>query len=290
MGYHLLTLSRAYAYMFPRYQARGLDCIVVESAPLVEAEAGKVIILWGIPLQHVGTIWQADTTTKRLDCRRRVIQHVVRIDYTDLMHRLLGLGLLHVQVGSGRNTRSDQSLASEVVEVSTQLVVPGLERIIVIEPCDLVQGRDRASVVRRHAEVRIADQECEVESLLDLTRHHCWVARLGGRIVRVGLVDTVGAVHSVPIGAIADTVGVAVDTIGRPVHRAVGAVANTVGRGVSVGVSSTVGTIHAIGLLLILVGAHTALDTSQRGSNAGGLAIWREQIVVDILDENSLSL
>jgi hypothetical protein len=60
---------------------------------------------------------------------------------------------------------------------------------------------------------------------------------------------------------------------------------------VAVGVSSTVaGTVHAIGLVLILVGAHAALDTSQRGSNAGGFTIRWKQVVVDVLDEDSLSL
>jgi hypothetical protein len=297
--------------MFSCYQTRRLNRIVVESTPLLETEAGKVIILWSVPLQQIRAIWQTDTIAERFDRRRRVIQHVVRVDHTDLMHGLLGLALFQIQVWSGCNTRSNKSLASKVVEVSAQFVVPSLGGVIVIEPCDLVQRWDRASVIRWHAEVRIADQEREMELLLDFTGHHCRVARFSGRVVRVWLVDTVGAVvrvwlvdtvgavHRVPVGSavsvaigvsIGITVGMTVDATGRAVRRAIGAI-DTVGRGVAVGMSGTItSTVHAIGLVLNPVGADAALDASQRGGNTGGFALRWEQVVVNVFDKDSLSL
>lgn len=92
---------------------------------------------------------------------------------------------------------------------------------------------------------------------------------------------------SVPVGS-DSTIGAVGDSVGAAVaHRAVG-VRYTVGRGaVGVGVSVDI-TVHAVGDLA--VGADTALDATQRRSNTGWKVIWWEEVVVDVLDEDSLAL
>ena len=74
-------------------------------------------------------------------------------------------------------------------------------------------------------------------------------------------------------------------------------VSHTIGTiGVAVGVAIGVGavdTVHAVGrgaLAIGLVSPDAALQTQQGWSEAGWLATRWEQVVVDILDEDSLSL
>ena len=293
--------------MCSRRQRLRLNRIVVEATPLLKRRTRKVIVLRRIPHQEVRGIREADTTAEGLDHGSRGIEHVVRVNDADLMLRLPRAGLLRLQVRPGRHARSHEPLVPEVVEVPPQLVVPGLQRVIVVEPRHVVERRDRAPVVRRHAVVRVADQERPVEALLQLPLHHRWVARLCRRVVRVRLLA--GPVR-VPVHGRAIAVGVpvglgvvAVDPVGSPIgsavgRRAIGAVGvvgGTVGwhGGVAVGVSGAVaGPVHAIGRVFVVGarGAHATLDASQRRSNTRGLAVRRKQVVVDILDEDSLAL
>jgi hypothetical protein len=63
---------------------------------------------------------------------------------------------------------------------------------------------------------------------------------------------------------------------------------------VAIGMTGAVdGTVHAIGRVVPVdtVGSSdAALDTLQRGCWAGGFAGRRQQVVIDVLDEDSLSL
>lgn len=182
---HHLPVGLGYAYMRSRDQCLRLNRIIMEPTPLLEAMTRKVIILLRIPRQQRRIIRHADAFAECLNRRRRRIEHIIRIDDTNLMNGLLGSTTLNLDVGPGRYARSNESLANEVVKVSPQLVIPSLSGIIVMEPGDLVQGRNCAAVVRGHTEVRVADEEGEMESLLDLARHDGWIACLGGCVVRV---------------------------------------------------------------------------------------------------------
>ena len=135
-----------------------------------------------------------------------------------------------------------------------------------------------------------------MELLLQLARHHRWVTRLCGCVVRVRFL---GSSIGVTIGR---AVGVAVHLVTvhtvHTVHRAVGTVRGSVDPvgvtiwrgGVAVGVSSAVGTVHTVGLVRVAVGADSALNAQERRGDAGGLATRWKQVVVDIFDEDSLSL
>lgn len=104
----------------------------------------------------------------------------------------------------------------------TKLVIPGLPRVVVVEPSHVVQGWDCAPQVRRHAVVRVADQEGPVELLLDFTGHHSWVTWLGWSVIWVGLLVS-------SVGLTVNTITVAVGTVGVPVGVAIGVAIDTVG-------------------------------------------------------------
>lgn len=125
-----------------------------------------------------------------------------------------------------------------------------------------------------------------MELFLQLARHHGWVTRLCGCVVRVGFL---GSSIGVTIGR---AVGVAVHLVTvHTVRRAVGTVRASIDPvGVAVGVSSAVGTVHTIGLVRVAVGADSSLNAQERRGDAGGLAIRWKQVVVDIFDKDSLSL
>lgn len=104
--------------------------------------------------------------------------------------------------------------------------------------------------------VRVPDQKCPVEPLLDLARHHGGITRFFGRVVWVrGVLGRTVIIHSAVTLAV--TVDVTVDTVGHAVRRAVRGTICTVDGGVAVGVG------HTVGLVGVVVGADTALDASQ---------------------------
>lgn len=95
-----------------------------------------------------------------------------------------------------------------------------------------------------------------METLLDLARHHRGVTGFLGRVIWVrGVLARTVTIHSAV--SLAVTVDVTVDTVGHTVRRAVRGTICTVDGGVAVGVG------HTVGLVGVIVGAHTALDASQ---------------------------
>lgn len=110
----------------------------------------------------------------------------------------------------------------------------------------------------------VADEESKVEALQDFLRYHRGIAWLCGCRVGVGstvlLLSTTAAIYLIG--------------------------------GVAVGYGGF-GSVHANGRLGFRVGgfgANAALDPVERGSNTGRFGVWRQEIVEDIFDEDSLAL
>lgn len=115
------------------------------------------MFLLRIPRQHLRSVLQTSTITESLDGLRRLVEHIIRIDDTHLdASRRLSTGR-GVQLRARCNPGPDQSSLAQIIKVPTQLVVPGLQRVVVVEPGHLVQRWDRAPQVRRNAVVRVAD-------------------------------------------------------------------------------------------------------------------------------------
>lgn len=81
--------------------------------------------------------------------------------------------------------RADQTRVPQIVERPAELVVPGLGRVVVLEPGHRIQRRDRAAVVRGDTIMRVADEEGKVELRQERPRHHGRVAGFRLRRVRV---------------------------------------------------------------------------------------------------------
>lgn len=283
--------------MLSSNQALRLDRIVVKAPPLLELVPSNLVVFLGIPAQHVGGILEAHATTERLDHGRRLLQHIIGVDYTDLRpglvsvepasHRsqavvdIVGVTLLRGNVGA------NQAHATQVVEGATQLVVPGLGGIIVVEACHLVEGRNGAAEVGGDTVVGVADEEGKMELGEDFRGHHGRIAWLGCRVVRVRLPGSCrfhrrGVVQrSVAIQPILGPVlywACAIQLLG-VVAVGVGAVAGAVGANGRMGSS-----------LSVRLGAHAPLDSVQRWRNAGGFAVWWEEVVHDVLHEDTLAL
>lgn len=266
-------------------QSLGLNSIIMEPTPLLERISGKRMIFRSVPKEHFRVIRQTNTLTERLHRLRRLIKHVIGINDTDFDVRFT-LSIT-AQLRTGRHAGPDQTGLAKVVEVPTQLVVPGLQRVVVVEPGHVVQRRNCASQIRRHAVVRVADEEGPVEFLLEFPGHHRWVAGFRGRVVRIGLL--VGSV-GVTIDTVGGTVGlVTVDAVGvaNTIHAIRGSV-HPVGVAVGVGAVDTVHTIHTI--CMVAVSPDTALKPQKRRGGTGGLTTRWKQVVIDVLDENSFSL
>lgn len=144
--------------MSSRNQTSRLDSIIVKTTPLLKCITSNLIILRGIPNQHVRRIRQADTIAERLDSRSRCIEHIIRINDTDLISGLLKLGLIfNAEIRPRRHPRSNKSLPPKIIEVPAQLVVPSFQRRVIIEARHFIQRGNRATEIRGDTEVRVAD-------------------------------------------------------------------------------------------------------------------------------------
>lgn len=276
-------------YMFPRRQTARVNRVLMEALPLLERVARMLMVFLAIPFQHIVRIRDPHAAAERFHHGRGAVEHLVRVHdaefYTDLGrgagNRLglagavwlgpislpMALGYDVVGVGfAGCNVRAHETLSTEVFQEPAHLVVPSLERLIVGETCDVVEGRDCAAVVRRHAVVRVANEEGKVEGLQDLLGDHGRVSWFGRRVVRVWCFAAT-LLHAVTV-CLRLIGGVAVGY---------GTVANGPGGG-----------------SVVRFSAYAALDPPngipQRRGNACWSTAWRKKIVQDVLDENPLVL
>lgn len=187
-------------YRFLRHQTLRLDRIVVETAPFLERVPRDLVVRVGVPAQHGGIVIEPDTAAERLDHGGGLLEHLVCVDDADLRAglvaraetgdnrlRLLVVGELVGVLFARGDMRADQALAAQVVKDAAHLVVPGFEGVVGVEAGDVVQRRDGAPVVGGDTEVRVADEEGEVEARQELLGHHGGIAWFGLRVVRVGL-------------------------------------------------------------------------------------------------------
>jgi hypothetical protein len=135
----------------------------------------------------------------------------------------------------------------------------------VVKAGDVVEGRDGAAEVGRDAGVGVADEEGEVK-LREERRGD------DGRIVGFG-VGGEGVRGLRLVVFFAADVGLAVGFF-VPVREAVHV---AVGKTVRVAIGEA-------------IGANTFLLSAERGGNGWWFAIWRHEVVNDILDEDSLAL
>lgn len=298
-------------HRFLSLQPSRLDRIVVKSPPFLKRIPRKLVVILIVPVQHPGVIIQSHTTAKRLDGRRRLLQHVIRIDHTDLCarltprpdasdHRLGGvIVVVDVVVLVRGHVGTDKPDIPQVVKGTTDLVVPGLGRVIVIEPGDIVQRGDGAPVVRRDTEMGVADEEGKMETRPDLRGHHGGITRFGLRVVRVRVFLLVllflnrggtGFHLKADRGS------------SKEINAAVGLEV-----AITVGIRSVHHPILAFFLLRVVavddfcvngravpvdhtLRAYAAFEPSQRRGNADGLLVGREEVVDDVFDEDSLAL
>jgi hypothetical protein len=162
----------------------------MEPVPLLERLDRVVLALLVLPPQHIRGIINSNFLAKRLDHLGRVVQQIIRIH--DSNAHLPFLGRLPGPRGA------NDALILEVVEQPPQLDIAGLAGHEVVEPRNLVEGRDRAAEVRRHGPARMTDQKGEVKFAQERSGQHGRVTRLGDA-VRLGIsvhmraVDAVGA-------------------------------------------------------------------------------------------------
>lgn len=261
--------QKAYMMTRPGLEARAVNGVVVEAVPLLKSLGGVLLVVVVAPLQHGRAVVHADLLAVGLEDGLWVVEQVVGVDDGD--GAAVGLALAVVErLVQGRLVarlgRPDDALVQQVVEEPAQLVVPGLGRHEVVEARELAQGRDRAAVVRGDGPPRVPDQERPVEAAHHLGRHHGRVVLLG--VVVCGAVDEavcVGGCGSIAVGV---AVCGAVDETGR--------------------------VLYAVGRLAVVavdVGAVCqVVATDEGGSHVGGRAVGREQIVSDVLDEDSFTL
>lgn len=72
-------------------QSLGLNSVIMEATPFLKRIPGNGMVLLGIPEQHVWVVRQTNTVTESLHGLGRLVEHIIRINDTDL--NALGLGI-----------------------------------------------------------------------------------------------------------------------------------------------------------------------------------------------------
>lgn len=138
-----------------------------------------------------------------------------------------------------------------------------------MEARDLVERRYGTAVVGGYGAAGVADEEGPVEATEHIGGHHSWILFFldSGRC---GAVD-------VPVGVCGNIVG------GVGSHRLVCWAIDE-----AIGVVIDVAVLARVVVGLVAVGQWVA--TEQRRGKMNGFALWREQVVCNILDKDSLAL
>lgn len=79
----------------------------------------------------------------------------------------------------GRNLRAHLTDITQVVKDAPKLVVADLGRHEVIESSDFIKWWNGATVVRRYAVARMADEKCKMKLAQYVAWNNRWVSRLG---------------------------------------------------------------------------------------------------------------
>lgn len=255
----------------PRPEARAVNGIVVEAIPLFKGVGGVLLVVLVTPLQHGRSVVDADLLAVDLEDGLGVVEQVVGVDdgngaalrtHAPLAARVIER-LVQGRLVAGLG-RADDALVEQVVEQPAHLVVPGLGGHELVEARQLAQGRDRAPVVGRDGPPRVPDQEGPVEAAQHVGRHHRRVVLLGVVVCR-------------PVDET-----VCVSRGGRGIVAVCGAVDETI---------CVFCAVDGPAVVAVDVGAVGQIVAAEEGgSDSGGLAIGREQIMSDVLDEDSLTL
>lgn len=234
-----------------------VDSILMEALPLLKCIFGALVIIFGIPVQH---IWgEVDTNFLAVggDNAFRIVQEIVCIDDSDA-----DFAIFQVSVVASESWANLLVLDQEV-EDSAKLVIAGLGGHEIVEAGDRVQGWNGASEVGWDAVTGVTNEESEVELLQDLCRDDGGISGLSSCVVWVWC-------HGMSIGV--------------PIGMAVGkAICKAICVAICVAIS------HSIGLAVC---SDTLLHSlSSKGwSNGCWLSIGRDQVVGDVLDEKSFPL
>ena len=221
------------------------------------------MVLLIVPLQHLLLELNADTLAVLPQDTFRVIQQVIGVDDADLDFAVLAIrNTILLGVTLAANLGSDEASVLAVVEESTQLDVSSLARHERVEAGPLHQRRDAAAVIAWNSELRVADQKGEVEALQDLPRHDGRVTRLGRRVVGER----------------------------RALRRAVGGSAVHIDAGVPGGQRPLEAKTETAMLVELIFGADATPDLLERRSEVRLLVLRRDQVVGDVLDEDTLAL
>jgi len=230
-----------------------VDSILMEALPLLKSIFGALVIVFGVPVQHV---WgEVDTNFLAVggDNALRIVQEIVCVDDSDADFSILQVSVVTSEVWA------NLLVLDQEVEDSAELVIARLGGHEVIEASNGVQGWNSAAEVGWNAVTGVTNEESEVELLQDLCRDNGGISGLSSCVVWV---RCLGMSIGVPIGM----------AIGKAIGKAIGVAIN-----------------HTIGLAICSDSLLHSLS-SKGWSNGCWLSIGRDQVVRDILDEESFPL
>ena len=278
-------------YLVPSLQLPAMNRIFMEALPFLECGFGARVVVGRVPLQHGVGVVETDAATVGGDDAGWVVEEVVGVDDAnfDLVVVVLRVGggtvdavsavgpvdavdavaavdstiviviiVVHISVAAVAigvlpgDVGPDLADTAEIVEDAADFVVAGFGRHEVVKSRNFVERGDRATIVRRNAGSRVADQEGEVELLEDSRWNHgrvVWLRGGGVGIRRCG------------------------DCAVGPVRTPVGLDGGGVGGGRSRGRQDRA-----------VLCADALLSGQERGGDGGRFAVRRDEIVGNVLD------
>lgn len=172
----MFLLEPNITYMGSRFQGLGLHRVLMESGPFFKGLLRRSLVLFVIPVQHVGCVLFPNALTESLNYSGWVVKQVICVDDTYL-NGLVDFGAIGSVITVGRRRsicvircisatgtmRSNHLDFTKEVEESAELFVAGFRFVKLIEARQFIQRRDRASVEGRDTVMWVADQKDEME-------------------------------------------------------------------------------------------------------------------------------
>lgn len=176
------------------FEILGIERVFMKPLPFLKRIVGSLLVFVIVPVQHPWREFKANALTVLFDDAFGIVKEVICVDETNVDLSIVGIASILLS----REFLTHQPRVLGKVEEATEFVVAGFVGIEIVEACDVVQRRDRTTVIRWNAGMRVTDEEGEMELLQKLARDDGGIAILCSSCKGKGclalVTDSIGAI------------------------------------------------------------------------------------------------
>lgn len=174
----------------------GIERVFVETLPFLKRIVGSFLVFVIVPVQHPWREFETNALAVLFDDAFGIVKEIICVNETNVDLSIVAIASILL---SGEFMAHQPRVLGKVEE-ATEFVVAGFIGIEIVEAGNVVQRRDRATVVGWNARMWVTDEEGEMKLFQKLARDDGGIAILCSRCKGKGclalVMDSIGAIRS----------------------------------------------------------------------------------------------